>query len=71
MNVFWIGIVHFQKFDLDLTPPFANDLALSGFWDTFDMPKYAWILMLTLPLEIPHSEESSATLILRSCSTIP
>ena len=26
------GIVHFQKF---LTPPFANDLACSGFWVAF------------------------------------
>ena len=37
--------------------------------DTFDMPKCSWITVWTLPLEIPHSEASSATLIWRLLST--
>ena len=37
--------------------------------DTFDMPKCSWTIVQTLPLKIPHSEASSATLIRRLFST--
>ena len=44
--------------DLDLTQPFADDLACLGFRQ----------ILLTLPLEMPHSEASPATLVRRSFS---